>query len=1279
MTATYWSLRNQGSLTQDWTDTGLITANDDWSGVPSIIGYRGDDITGLTGADPATLTGDGTPVVDVIANQSSTANTAGGVAEFELANPTVALQGSGTADAPNLVIHLNTVGVRDVRLSFAARDIDSTGDNAVQPIAVQYRIGETGAWTNLPEGYVADATTGPGEATQVTNVSAALPEEAWGQAQLQLRIITANAFGSDEWVGIDDIAVTAEPVAGSTVSISDAVVAEGDEGTQFLVFTVTRSDEDSAFTVDFATAAGTATEGVDFSALTGTVSFGVGDGLTRTITVPVIGDTVIEADETLTISLSNATGGVSIGDGEATGTIQNDDVQITRIFDIQGAGHTSGHLGEEVVTRGVVTGIYRKGNNERGFFIQDPEGDGNDATSDAILVFTGGSYADVKVGDMVQVAATVAEYTRGGQAGNLSVTELTGATVSKIGEVAINPETGLPVNITPVVIGNGDAPGERVVPSGEFGDDPETGSFDIGSHAIDFWESLEGMAVTLEGFQATAPSSSFTESWGVTNGASNPDQTPNGGVIATEETPFVSHEPGQEGSYDFNPERVQLENDLDNDKDGNLDFSWTNNTGAQFGDVTGIVHYDRGANEVHVTHGQAPVDTLTEKEVTTIEAHADRIRIASFNVENLSPNDGTPVLDASPDKLDRLVTAIRDNLKLPEIITLQEVQDSNGTTDNGVVDATATLRELIQAIYNQTGKLYAAIDAPPENNQDGGAPGGNIRVAYLFDPEAVRAAGTAELDGYNNLALVAGSDDPSTPYQELIYSYPTANRIGHDAPEFDPYVDAAGASQGGTRKSVPVVFESVLSGENFLVVNNHFNSKSGSNALFGTEQDTPLPNEDMNQSGYRRTAQAEAVRDYIEGVLGAIPKVVVTGDINEFQFFPATKVLTGALEMVSNWAGGAAENTPPVLVEGTQILFPTVDSLPENERYTYVFEGNSQVLDQILLSAAANRGMIYDAVHMNAEFADQISGHDPSVVSIVMPRSAGIATEGDDRLDGRSFGQRYGKATDLKGDDILQGLGGNDRIAAGTGDDVLDGGDGNDTLYGDEGRDMLIGGAGNDRLLGGAGDDLMVGGAGDDTYYVDDAGDVVLELPGGGVDRVFASVNHSMADQVENLYLRGTALQGTGNAQANRISGNALDNVLSGQGGDDSLFGLGGNDLLIGGTGVNRLFGGEGADRFRFDVAGGAGNLTRVMDFASGEDRVEFDAAVFTALGASGQLAAEAFGTGRVATTAEQHILYEQTTGALFYDADGAGGAGAVRIGSFGSGTVLTAADLWVA
>ena len=199
-----------GSFTQDWTNTGLITANDNWSGVPFIIGYLGQDITTATGVNPQTLLTDSLVAndIDVIANQTNPNTlTSGGVAEFQIANPTIALQGSGTADAPHIILYLDSTGRSNVNVSYNLRDIDGSVDDAVQQVALQYRIGNSGAWINVPAGYVADATTG-GSATQVTAISVTLPPEANNQAALQVRIITTNAVGNDEWVGVDDIVVS---------------------------------------------------------------------------------------------------------------------------------------------------------------------------------------------------------------------------------------------------------------------------------------------------------------------------------------------------------------------------------------------------------------------------------------------------------------------------------------------------------------------------------------------------------------------------------------------------------------------------------------------------------------------------------------------------------------------------------------------------------------------------------------------------------------------------------------------------------------------------------------------------------------------------------------------------------------------------------------------------------------------------------------------------------------------------------------------------------------
>ena len=232
-------------FTQDWTDTGLITVNDDWSGVPGIVGFQGvDPSTTSAPYDPQTYLVVDT-VIDVIANVANpNTNNTGGVGEFAIANPVVGFQGSGTADAPHIVLHLVTTGASNVTVRYLLRDIDGAADNSVQAVALQYRVGGTGDYVNLGGAFVADASTGPSEATLETDVCAVLPVAAENQALVQVRMVTGNAIGSDEWIGVDDIEVDTAGCGGGgfpELSIDDVSVTEGDAGTVTAMFTVSLS------------------------------------------------------------------------------------------------------------------------------------------------------------------------------------------------------------------------------------------------------------------------------------------------------------------------------------------------------------------------------------------------------------------------------------------------------------------------------------------------------------------------------------------------------------------------------------------------------------------------------------------------------------------------------------------------------------------------------------------------------------------------------------------------------------------------------------------------------------------------------------------------------------------------------------------------------------------------------------------------------------------------------------------------------------------------------
>lgn len=222
-------------------------------------------------------------------------------------------------------------------------------------------------------------------------------------------------------------------------------------------------------------------------------------------------------------------------------------------------------------------------------------------------------------------------------------------------------------------------------------------------------------------------------------------------------------------------------------------------------------------------------------------------------------------------------------------------------------------------------------------------------------------------------------------------------------------------------------------------------------------------------------------------------------------------------------------------------------------------------------------------------------------------------------------------------------------------------GAGDAILMGNAKANALYGGDGNDTLDGGKGGDALAGGDGDDIYYIDDVLDTVVELDGEGYDKVFSSVSYALSDYIEELVLSGKAnIDGTGNGGDNLLTGNKGINTLSGLDGDDILDGLGGND---------RYIGGDGSDTFRLGTAPNAkSNVKTVEDFVSAEDTLDINTAAFKWKGAPlGTLLAENFvsNDSGLAETATQRFAYNNTSGELFYDADGSGRGKAVLVAVF--------------
>jgi Ca2+-binding RTX toxin-like protein len=308
------------------------------------------------------------------------------------------------------------------------------------------------------------------------------------------------------------------------------------------------------------------------------------------------------------------------------------------------------------------------------------------------------------------------------------------------------------------------------------------------------------------------------------------------------------------------------------------------------------------------------------------------------------------------------------------------------------------------------------------------------------------------------------------------------------------------------------------------------------------------------------------------------------------------------------------------------------------------------------------------------------------------------AGDGTDRVQSSvSFSLNVPGALDvenltLSGDAEINGLGNelNNVIIGNDAHNALFGRGGHDSLFGLGGDDYIEGGAGSDTLNGGTGADLMRGQQGNDTYVVDNVGDTVIEAPGEGTDKIISSINLNLSVgdlvNVENLTLVGSALNATGNALSNTILGNDNANALFGLGGSDQLRGEGGNDVIdagagndtiYGGAGLDTIMTGTGLDRIVFDTALGAGNVDQVLDFNPTFDRFLLDDAIFTAL-APGALSAAAFAIGAVAAEADDRIIYDSSTGALFYDSDGSGGTAQEQFATVSSGLALTASDFIV-
>ena len=581
----------------------------------------------------------------------------------------------------------------------------------------------------------------------------------------------------------------------------------------------------------------------------------------------------------------------------------------TTIQDVQGTGFLSPLVGQSVdKVEGIVTAL-GGANSSKGFWMQQDNPDATRANaSSGIFVFS--STATVKLGDEVLVTGKVSEYypLSSGETlsttSSLSTTELSPTLITTVSSG--NPVPASLV-LTPTTV-----PDTYLPPAPAGGNIESITAVDPSRSALEFWEAHEGMMVEVDNAPVVGPGKpQYGEIYLTTKPAAQ--RTPRGGTYLA--------------GYDSTPSgRVLIES-----VSGNVPAA---NVGDELvGATSGPVGWSTfGGYDIQATTIGAYQNNNLTGTVATAQT-ADQLAIATYNVENLAPSD-------PQSKFDRLGAGVVTNLKSPDIISVEEIQDNDGATDDGVVASDQTTTKLINAISAAGGPTYTASSIDPVNDQDGGQPGGNIRIVFLYNPARVSFVSKPGGDSTTAVSVSAGTD--GTP--ELSVS---PGRV-------DPTNDA------WTTSRKPLAGEFIFNGKKVIVIGNHLDSKGGDQNADGRYQP---PN---RSSEIQRNKQATVLNNFVKQIMAVDPRanVVLAGDFNDYQFSQPITTLTD---------DGAT-------------LTDLINTLPENQRYTYVFNGISQVLDHIFVSKPLSDGpagtVDYDVLHVNSEFSDQASDHDPQVVRI---------------------------------------------------------------------------------------------------------------------------------------------------------------------------------------------------------------------------------------------------------------------------------------------------------
>ncbi|CAM9808099.1 unnamed protein product, partial [Chrysoparadoxa australica] len=656
-------------------------------------------------------------------------------------------------------------------------------------------------------------------------------------------------------------------------------------------------------------------------------------------------------------------------------TVRYNHAGIFKTYEVQGSSHRSPLWSKRVTTSGVVTAVDNVEWYPRGIdiIIQDPQGDGNDATSDAVMVHLDGDTTNVKVGDFIEVTGTVYEQMTLDVSQNMSKTVIRELTNDDIKIISSN--TPLPA---PVLIGmqGRRIPDEKISTwTGDLNFKPFLNLND----GIDYWESLESMRIKVKNPRVAGFRGGQEELVRL-----NPQRhlslyiVPDGFNRAKTRT-LVGGLMEDIMEKDFSPEVIHLSAAKRINcqiPGGLLNTTYHYNVGDIFkGEIEGILSFESnlfGGGEYtmvipEATYLDAKIssaansflrpsfeknDDGTPKKIinclgtnfyskpmpfecrpqTTLKGEGRHLTIAAYNLENLAGNQ--------EDRIEMMGTAVRHNLKCPDILSLVEVQDDNGLDLEGGADASKTLQKIItKSKCKADGVDYTYINVNPVNHNEGGQPGGNIRVAIIYNQARVSFTKWGQpTDG----PLTNGTlqETRLTPEGNLSVN---PGRVFPNSEAFK-----------NTRKSIVAQFD--FKGEKVFVIGNHFNSKLGDTSTWGARQ--PF----YSYSDEERALLGATINEFVRIIEFREPNahIAVLGDFNANYNERSMRALENGDFLIN-------------------MMFHKDLVLP-NDRYSHNHNGASSAIDFIF----ANRNFMakkpaFEVLHINSDYMGRLSDHDPVI------------------------------------------------------------------------------------------------------------------------------------------------------------------------------------------------------------------------------------------------------------------------------------------------------------